>query len=102
MIDAILKKWKSKKRHMGCVAAAAWFCKRVPSFRPLSIDKWTSRGELYGHVVATDGNIVIDLAPYSDLCTDYKTKACKTCTCTATELLKNIAKLKDIDLNTVK
>ncbi len=66
MIDEALKEWRSKKRRMGCAAAAEWFCKRVPSFRPESLDRYTAGGDYFGHVVATDGFVRIDLSPYAD------------------------------------
>lgn len=65
-IAKAIKEWKSKKRRMGCMNATEWFCKRVPGFYPKSYHRYTKRGELYGHTIATDGVITIDLAPYAD------------------------------------
>lgn len=70
-IDTALIEWYSKKRHMGCVAGADWFCKRVSGFRPLELDRYTKNGEYFGHVVATNGKVIIDLTPYADLPKDY-------------------------------
>jgi hypothetical protein len=65
-IEEVLVKWQSKKRHMGCVSATNWFCKRVKGFYPERLIKYTKQGEVYQHVVATNGIVRIDLAPYSD------------------------------------
>jgi hypothetical protein len=65
-IEEVIKEWKSKKRRMGCVKAADFFCSRVSTFFPLRLTRFNSNGELYQHVVATDGNIIIDIAPYTD------------------------------------
>lgn len=65
-IDEALTEWKTKKRRMGCVAAAKWFCKRVAGFQPEDLERYTSSGEFFGHVVVTDGSIRIDLSPYND------------------------------------
>ena len=65
-IDKAVIEWKSKKRRMGCVAAAEWFCARVDGFWPEELSKYTASGDYFGHVVATDGVIRIDLAPYAD------------------------------------
>lgn len=65
-IEQALKEWKSKKRRMGCVSAAEWFCKRVPGFHHEHLHRWTENGEYFGHSVATDGNIRIDLTPHLD------------------------------------
>jgi hypothetical protein len=66
MIDKILKEWSSKKRHMGCVSAAKWFCKRDKTFSPKRLTRFTSSGDLFQHVVVTNGIIVIDLVPHRD------------------------------------
>ena len=55
-----------KKPKNGCVEAAIWFCRRVPNFHPLRVSRFTQDGEYFSHVVATDGRVVIDLAPYAD------------------------------------
>jgi len=65
-IDEAMTEWEEKRRRMGCVSATAWFCQRVPSFRPIRKCRWTRSGEIYTHVVATDGKVVIDLAPDKD------------------------------------
>lgn len=65
-IDGAIEEWKATKRSMGCVAATDWFCKRVSGFRPERITRYTKDGEVFQHVVATDGVIRIDLAPYAD------------------------------------
>lgn len=65
-IEEAITEWESKNRRMGCVAATNWFCKNVKSFTPLRTTRYTKNGEIFQHVVATDGKIIIDLAPYSD------------------------------------
>ena len=65
-IDETIEEWQSKNRRMGCVAASDWFCSRVSGFKPLRLDRLTEGGELFQHVVATNGKIIIDLAPYAD------------------------------------
>ena len=65
-IDNVLKEWQSKNRHMGCVTAVNWFCKRVSGFYPERLTGYTKDGELFEHVVATNGVIRIDIAPYAD------------------------------------
>lgn len=65
-IDQAISEWNSKKRRMGCVAATNWFIKRVTSFYPVRLSRYTVTGDYFEHVVATDGKIRIDLAPYSD------------------------------------
>lgn len=66
MIDLAIKEWMSKKRRMGCVAATDWFCSRVEGFYPIRLNRYTEKGELFEHVVATNGVIIIDLASYAD------------------------------------
>lgn len=56
---------------MGCVAATDWLCMRVPEFKPLRKRMYLpggtdKNGLLWEHVVATNGKIIIDLAPYAD------------------------------------
>ena len=65
-IDEALKSWNSSNRRMGCVSATNWFCSKVPSFYPERLTRYTSKGEVFQHVVATDGKVRIDLAPYAD------------------------------------
>jgi hypothetical protein len=66
-IEEAIKEWKKKKRRMGCVSAANWFCTRVKGFHPERLDRYTKDGEVYQHVVATNGTIRIDFAPYADV-----------------------------------
>jgi len=65
-----LEEFNSKKRRMGCVSAVNWFCKRVDGFYPLRktyiIKDGQYKGEVYQHVVATNGEIEIDVAPYAN------------------------------------
>ena len=61
-----LEVWYSKRRRMGCVAATDFLVKRVSGFIPKRVTRYTKDGEVFEHVVATDGVIVIDLAPYAD------------------------------------
>lgn len=65
-IDKAIKEWLSKRRRMGCVAAANWFCKRVSGFKPERLTRYTKSGDYFEHVVATNGVIRIDLASYAD------------------------------------
>ncbi len=64
--EQVLQEWYSKPRRMGCVAATDWFCKRMPNFHDERLTRYTKDGEVFQHVVATDGKIRIDLAPYAD------------------------------------
>lgn len=66
ILDEAIREWKSANRRMGCVSAANWLCGRVKEFRPLRLTRYTEDGELYEHVVCTDGTVTIDLAPYND------------------------------------
>lgn len=68
--EAILE-WKSKPRRMGCMSASRWFCARVKGFRISSVDRYTKTGDLYGHTVAFDGQVVVDLTPQFDLPDSY-------------------------------
>lgn len=65
-IDKAITEWESTKRHMGCVSAADWFCARVAGFKPIRIERWTEAGDIFEHVVASDGRVIIDLSPYAD------------------------------------
>jgi hypothetical protein len=70
-IDEALKEWSSKKRRMGCVNATDWFCKRVEGFKPKRLRRYMQGGTdknylFWEHVVATNGEIIIDLSPYAD------------------------------------
>ena len=64
--EEALQEWKTKKRRMGCVAAADWFCSRVSGFYPERLTRHTPEGEIFEHVVATDGVIRVDFSPYAD------------------------------------
>lgn len=66
-IDRAVAEWQSRARRMGCVAATGWFIKRVPGFRAERLTRYTERGEVFEHVVATNGIVRIDLAPYADM-----------------------------------
>jgi hypothetical protein len=51
---------------MGCVSAAEWLCKRVPGFHTLRLERLEN--EVYWeHVIATDGEVSVDLTPHWDL-----------------------------------
>lgn len=70
-LEEALEIWYSKRRRMGCVSATAWLCKRVPRFEPLRLRRYLQggtdlNGNYWEHVVASDGVITIDLAPYAD------------------------------------
>jgi hypothetical protein len=65
-IDNVLQEWNKKHRRMGCVAATNWFIKYRPDFQQKRINQYTSTGDFYSHVVATNGLIDIDLAPYAN------------------------------------
>jgi hypothetical protein len=64
--DEALTLWQSKKRRMGCVSASNWWCKRVIGYQPERLTRYTQDGDLYQHVVATNGFVRIDLSPYND------------------------------------
>lgn len=56
---------------MGCAAATDWFCRRVAGFSPLRVRRYLPSGTdknglFWEHVVASNGSVVIDLAPYAD------------------------------------
>lgn len=65
-LDACIKEWRSKKRRVGCVGAANFVVKRVKGFKAKRVTRWTKQGVCWQHVVATDGEIVIDLLPAAD------------------------------------
>lgn len=65
-VDEALTEWQSRARRSGCVAATAWFTKRVPGWRAERLTRYTKDGEVYEHVLATNGKIRIDLAPEAD------------------------------------
>lgn len=65
-IDNAITEWKAKDRRMGCVSATDWFCKRVVGFIPKRLTRYTESGDIFQHVIATDGIVVIDLASYAD------------------------------------
>jgi hypothetical protein len=64
-LQQALHEWRSKKRRMGCVSATHWLCSRVNGYRPERLTFYTKGGDLYQHVVATDGRVRIDLSPYA-------------------------------------
>lgn len=71
-IDKAIKEWESKERTMGCNNATLWFVTRVRGFYPEQLSRWTKNDKIgYGHYIATDGKIRIDLAPYADKPEDY-------------------------------
>ena len=63
LINRTINEWNSKNRKMGCVAATNWFCRRVPSFTPLRIEGYTRSGDVFQHVVASNGKVIVDLVP---------------------------------------
>lgn len=65
-LEEAIAEWRSKPRRAGCVAATKFLTSRVPGWYPARITRFTKDGDTYDHVVATDGFIVIDLAPYAD------------------------------------
>jgi hypothetical protein len=65
-VGRALEEWQSKPRRMGCVAATDWFCKRISGFKPERLTRYTKNGEVFQHVVASNGFVRIDLAPYAD------------------------------------
>ncbi len=65
-IDEAVVEWQSKRRRMGCTAASDWFCARVAGFWPENLDRYTASGDYFGHTVATNGLIRVDLTPYAD------------------------------------
>jgi len=65
-LDNAINEWQSKHRRMGCVAATNWLCKRVHGYYPERLTRYTRDGQLFQHVVATNGVIRIDLSPYAD------------------------------------
>lgn len=64
-IDEAVTEWMSKDRRMGCVSATMWFCTRVKNFKPIRESFWNEHGDYSEHVVATNGRVKIDLAPYA-------------------------------------
>ena len=65
-LQGVLDEWMSKGRRVGCVAATDWAVKRLEGFKPLRVARYTPDGEVYEHVVAFNGRIIVDLAPYAD------------------------------------
>jgi hypothetical protein len=55
---------------MGCVAATDWLCRRVEGFSPIRYALYNEQGEYSEHVVATNGRIEVDLAPYARVLED--------------------------------
>lgn len=72
--EALIQWAQLRRKPKGCVAAIAWFCKRVKGYKPKRINRYTKRGELYQHVVAYNGVAVVDLAHEFDLPKDYDPK----------------------------
>jgi hypothetical protein len=64
-LSILLREWGSKPRRMGAQGAAAWFCKRLPSFHPLRLER-SADGQEWSHVVVTDGDVLVDLVPHWD------------------------------------
>ena len=50
---------------MGCVSGAEWFCKRVPGFHCLRLGR-EENDVIWEHVIATNGEILVDLTPHWD------------------------------------
>ena len=65
-IALALEGWGSRRRSMGCVSAAEWFCKRVPSFHTLRLGR-LENGVDWEHVIATNGEVLVDLTPHWDI-----------------------------------
>lgn len=71
-IDAALALWsKLHRKPTGCVAATYWFCMRVPSFKPLHLQRYTKNGDIFQHVVAYNGIVIVDLAHGHDFAANY-------------------------------
>ena len=56
---------------MGCVSATKWFCQRVKGFHPIRKRYYypngsDKNGRYWEHVVASNGVIEIDIAPYAN------------------------------------
>ena len=64
-LDQALREWTSKNRRMGCVAATRWLTSRVSGWRAERLTFFTANGERYDHVVASNGSVRVDLAPYA-------------------------------------
>lgn len=74
--EEILKEWTTKKRRMGCVSAAEWFCERMNGFYPIRkrfyLEGGTEEnGNFWEHVVITNGIIEIDVTPYNNKPKEY-------------------------------
>ncbi len=65
-LDEAVNEWSAKKRRMGCVSAAGWLCRRVKGFELERLTRYTAEGDIFQHVIATNGIIHVDLAPYAD------------------------------------
>jgi len=75
-IEDALKEWQSKKRRMGCVSAARWFCKRVKGFVPIRKRFYYQNGNdknglFWEHIIAYNGLIEIDISPYARVVKEY-------------------------------
>ena len=65
-IKEVMKEWKSKNRRMCCVSASNWLCKRLKGYYPLRLTRTLENGDIYQHVISTNGIKIIDLAKYTD------------------------------------
>lgn len=65
-IDDAITEWLSKKRISGCNTATRFLCRRVKGFTAERLTRYTKDGEVFQHVVASNGKIRIDLAPHTD------------------------------------
>lgn len=70
-LDECVIEWNQKHRRMGCNAATKFVTDRVKGFKPKRFRRYMpngndKNGQFWEHVVATDGHIIIDLAPYAD------------------------------------
>jgi len=74
-IDNVLTEWRSKRRRMGCVAAAKWWIRRLPNLKAIRKRFYypggtDDNGLFWEHVVLTDGFIEIDPSPYANQSSD--------------------------------
>jgi len=66
VIALALEEWGTRRRSMGCVSGAEWFCKRVPDFHPVRLGRLENDVE-WEHVIATNGEVTVDLTPHWDI-----------------------------------
>lgn len=64
LVKQTIREFQTKKQKMGCRSATQWFIRRVPGFRPRRLEKTDEEGNTFQHVVATNGEIDIDLVPH--------------------------------------